>query len=211
MNEILDLLKGDTGKELINNASKQFGINKASVASVLGSAMPLILGAMENNASSVNGSEGLLKALGNPTHSSGGLLDNLGSIFNSGNIDEILGDGGNILAHVFDGQENNAANVLGKSNNIDIGSVMNIMKVAAPFVMSFLGKRASNSGVSNQTDLRGLLGGLLGNDKEIHQEMANKLQDFDNNDSSIDDIAGLITDYDKNSGSIGKILTDLFS
>ncbi len=211
MSGILDLLKSDMGKELINGASKEFGINKASVGSVLGSAMPLILGALNNNASSVNGSEGLLKALGDSRHSGGSILDNLSSILGGGNSSGLLTDGANILSHIFGGQEQNAATALGESNGINISSVMNIMKMAAPFVMGYLGNKAKDNNVSNQVDLKDLLGGLLGDDKDTHQEMANKIQDFENNDDTVGDIAELITKYDKKSGGIGNILSDLFS
>ncbi len=49
MSGILDLLNSSMGKELINGASKQMGLDKGSTASALSEAMPLILGAIKNN------------------------------------------------------------------------------------------------------------------------------------------------------------------
>jgi len=161
---------------------------------------------MKNNASSTDGSTGLLKALKNSNHSNGGMLDNLGSILGGSNIDDdVLTDGGNILGHVFGGQENNAASAVSKSSGIDLDSVMNIMKVAAPFVMSYLGKKISGHGISDQNQIGDLLGNLLGNNAGTQQDMASKLQDFDNNDFSIDDIAGLMTGGGKGGGLLGKL------
>ncbi len=209
MSGILDLLNSSMGKELINGASQQMGLSKANTASALGAAMPLILGAMKNNSSTSSGAAGLLGAMGNSNHQ-GGMLDNLGSILGGNNIDDnIMTDGGNILGHVFGGQEKNAANAISKSSGIDMSSAMNMMKVAAPFIMSYLGKQAVSNGVSDQNGLSGLLGGLLGNEEEAQQDMASKIQDFDNNDFSIDDIAGLMTGGGGSSilGSLGKLFS----
>jgi len=210
MSSILDLLGSSMGKELINGASQQMGLNKASTTSALSAAMPLILGAMKNNTSSTDGTAGLLKALGNSNHSGGGMLDNLAGILGGDGIDEsVLTDGGNILGHVFGGQENNAANAISKSSGIDMNSAMNMMKLAAPFIMSYLGKKAMSNNISDQDGISSLLGGLLGSESSTQQDMASKLQDFDNNDFSIDDIAGLMTGGGKSGsilGTIGKLL-----
>ncbi|MEN8125270.1 MAG: DUF937 domain-containing protein [Bacteroidota bacterium] len=206
MSDILDLLNSNMGKELINGTSKQMGLDKASTVSALGAAMPLILGAMKNNASSTDGAAGLLKALGNSNHSGGGMLENLGSILGGNNIDSnVLADGGNILGHVFGGQENNAANAVSKSSGIDLKAAMNMMKVAAPFIMSYLGKKTLSKGISDQNGIGDLLGGLLGNNANNQQDMASKLQDFDNNDLSIDDIAGMMTGGGKSGGILGAL------
>ncbi|MCK5677518.1 MAG: DUF937 domain-containing protein [Flavobacteriaceae bacterium] len=210
MSGILDLLNSSMGKELINGASQQMGLNKASTASALGAAMPLILGAMKNNSSTSSGAAGLLGALGNSSHN-GSMLDNLGSILGGSNIDDdVMTDGGNILGHVFGGQENNAASAISKSSGIDMNSAMNMMKVAAPFIMSYLGKQTMSNSVSDQNGLSGLLGGLLGNDGGTQQDMASKIQGFDNNDFSIDDIAGLMTGGGKSDnilGTLGKLFS----
>ncbi len=210
MSSILDLLNSSMGKELINGASQQMGLNKASTASALGAAMPLILGAMKNNASSSSGAAGLLGALGNSNHN-GSMLDNLGSILGGSNIDDdIMKDGGNILGNVFGGQEKNAASAISKSSGIDLNSAMNMMKVAAPFIMSYLGKKTTSNGVSDQNGITDLLGSLLGGDSSGQQDLASKIQGFDNNDFSVDDIAGLMTGGG-NSGNILNSLGKLFN
>ena len=60
MGGILDLLNSDLGKTLISGASKQFGQDEGKTANALGAALPLILGAMKNNASTPDGASGLL-------------------------------------------------------------------------------------------------------------------------------------------------------
>ena len=210
MSGILDLLNSDAGKQLINGASSQLGLDKANAASALGAAIPLILGGMQNNASTSSGAASLLGALGNSKHN-GGILDNLGSILGGSNIDdEVLTDGGNILGHVFGGQEQNAANAISKSSGIDLNAAMGLMKTAAPFIMGYLGKQAMSKGVSDQNGVSDLLGGLLGDDNDNQKDMASKLQGYDNNDLSIDDIAGLLTGGGNSGGLLGT-LGKLFS
>ena len=210
MNSILDVLNSSQGNDLIGGASKQLGLSKAQTASALESAMPLILAAMKNNSSTSDGAAGLLGALGSSKHS-GGMLDNLSSILGGSNIDDdILTDGGNILGHVFGGQQNNAADTISKSSGIDMNSAMNLMKVAAPFIMSYLGSKAKSSNVSDENGLSAMLEGLLGHNGNAMQDMASKLQGFDNNDFSIDDIAGLLSDGSKGAEGIGGMLKGLF-
>lgn len=210
MSIILDILNSSQGSDLINGVSQQLGLSKDQTASALGSAMPLILGAMKNNSSSSDGAMGLLGALSNPKHG-GGILENLSSVLGGSSIDDdVLTDGGNILGHVFGGQENNAAGAISKSSGIDMSSAISLMKVAAPFIMGYVGNKAKSSNIADGNGLSDLLGGLLGNSGNSMQDMASKLQGFDNNDFSLDDIAGLLSGGSNTSGGIGGILGNLF-
>ncbi len=211
MSAIFDLLNSSMGKELIGGVSKQMGLNKASTASALGSAMPMILGALGNNASSSGGAAGLLKALGGSNHSSGNMLDNLGSILGGSGIDDnVMKDGGNILGHAFGGQEGNAAEAVSKASGIDLGMASNLMKTAAPFVMGFLGKQMLKGNVTDQGGLQSMLGGLLGDDNDAQKDIASRVQGFENNDDTVNGLADLITGNNKKSGGIGDLLTGMF-
>ena len=207
MSGILDLLNSEMGQELVKGASSQMGMDDKSTSSALSAAMPLILGALKNNTGSVEGSEQLLGALQNSKHSSGSMLDNLGSILGGSEIDkDVMDDGGKILGHVFGGQENNAANALSKSSGIDMNSAMYLLKVAAPMVMSYLGKQTSQNNISDQGGISDLIGGLLGGQGADMSSMASLIQGFDGNDSSMDDIAGMLTGGSKSSGGLGDLL-----
>lgn len=208
---ILDLLNSDLGKTLISGASKQFGQDEGKTTNALSTALPLILGAMKNNASTPEGASGLLKALGNNKHS-GGLLDNLGSILGGSGVDEdVLSDGAGILGHVFGGKEQNVAQAVSKSSGIDLGSAMNILKVAGPLVMGALGKETRKQGVSDQNGIGDLLGGMLGGASNDQQSMITKLLDADGDGSVIDDIAGmLLGGGKKKKGGLGGLLGGLF-
>ena len=213
MASILDLLNSDIGKTLISGASQQLGQDKAKTTSALSAALPLILGAMKNNAKTPEGASGLLSALGNQKHS-GGILDNLGSILGGGGIDDdVMKDGAGILGHVFGGKEQNVASALSKSNGIDMGSAMNLLKVAAPVLMGFLGKESRQQGVSDQNGIGSLLGGMLGGGGEKEQSMITRLLDADGDGSVIDDIAGMVLGSggsSKKKSGLGGLLGSLF-
>jgi len=205
---ILELLNSPLGKNLIEGSSKQLGLSPETTASALGAAMPMILGAMKNNAVKPEGASGLLKAFGNEQHSSGSLLENLSSVLGGSGIDtNVLSDGSKILGHLFGGQQNNAAEVVGKSSGLDMNTAASLMKIAAPLVMAYLGKNAMQKGVSNEQGVMGMLDNFLGNDnKDQLLNSVAKIQDFDNNDDTTDDIAKVLSGLGGNSGILGGIL-----
>ena len=212
MANILDLLNSDLGKTLINGASQQLGQDKGKTTTALNAALPLILGAMKNNAKTPEGAAGLLSALGNEKHG-GGILDNLGSILGGGGIDkDVMQDGAGILGHVFGGKEQNVANAVSKSSGLDAGSAMNILKVAAPFIMGYLGKESRQQKVSDQNGVGNLLGGLLGGESNQQQSLVERLLDADGDGSVIDDIAGMVLGAggNKKSSGLGGLLGGLF-
>lgn len=211
MSGILDLLQGPMGKMLINGAGKQLGMGEAKAGSAIQTALPLILGAMKNNASSSDGAAGLLKALGKDTHS-GGILDNLSSVLGGGGIDDdVMQDGAGILGHVFGGKEENVAQAVSKSSGVDLGQAMNILKVAAPFIMGYLGKEKRSQGITDQNGIGDLLGGMLGGGQKQSQGLVNQLLDADGDGSIIDDVAGMLLSGDnKKKGSLGGLLGGLF-
>ena len=207
MSGISDLLYSDLGSQLVNGASNQLGLDKKSTVGALGSALPLILAAMKNNAVSAEGSQNLLGALGNSKHNSGGLMDNLSDILGGSSIDnDVLEDGGKILGHLFGGQEETAVGSISKSSGLNMDSSMNLLKVAAPFIMSYLGKKTLENKVNDQAGLDDMLGGLLGSQGTNMQSIASMIQGFDSNDSSLDDLAGSLSSGLGSDSGIGGML-----
>jgi hypothetical protein len=154
---ILDLLNSDLGKQIISGVGQQVGTNEKETSSVLSSALPALLGAMKNNASTQQGADGLLGALTSGKHD-GGLLDNLGGFLGGGDFSE----GGKILGHVLGNNQNAVQNNLSQSTGVSSDKVGSILSMAAPIVMSYLSKQTSQNNISSGNDLGGLLGGLLG-------------------------------------------------
>jgi len=191
MSGILDLLGSDLGKTIISGVAGSTGQAQDKTGSLLTMALPVLMQAMKNNASTPQGAEGLLGALSGKHD--GSILDNLGDLFGGGVNDDVVSDGGKILGHVLGGKQENVANALGQKSGLDSGAVGQILKVAAPILMGVLGKQAKQNNVSSASGLEGLLGGMMkGGSKEQEQSFLASILDADGDGSVIDDVAGMV-------------------
>ncbi len=208
MSGLLDLLGGPMGKQLIDGVSEQTGQPADKTADVLSMAMPLLLGAMKKNASDPQGASGLMNAL-NSKHS-GGILDNLGGLFQGGVNDSVLNDGAGILSHVLGNKQPIVENALSQKSGVDAGTVAQILKIAAPIVMGYLGRQKAQSNVSDADGLTSLLGSMLGGQPRQNQSLITSLIDADGDGSVLDDVAGMVLGTKKKKGGLGGMLGGLF-
>lgn len=157
MTGISDLLNSAMGKELVSSISEKTGISASQATNVVSSSLPALMGAMQSNLTSNDGTSGLLGALTSGKHD-GSILDNLGGFLSGGDFT----DGSKILGHVLGGNQDNMVQGLSSKTGVDSGIIAKILPMLAPIVMGYLGKQTKNNNVSNGTDLGGMLGGLLG-------------------------------------------------
>lgn len=207
---LLDLLNSDMGKTIISGVSSETGQSTDKTSNVLSMALPVLTQAMQRNASSSQGAEGLLNAL-NKKHD-GSILDNLGGLFSGGVDSNVTDDGSKILNHILGKKQQNVQNALSKQSGIDAGAIGNILKVAAPLLMGLIGKQSKQQNVNNSNDLTGMLGGLLsgGNKTQQDQSFLSSILDADGDGSVIDDVAGMVMGNNKKKGGLGGILGGLF-
>ncbi|WP_298896166.1 DUF937 domain-containing protein [uncultured Psychroserpens sp.] len=209
MSGILDLLNSDLGKTIISGVSNETRQPQNKTQDVLTMALPVLMKAMERNAATPQGAEGLMGAL--KGKHDGSILDNLGGLFGGGVNEEVKTDGDKILGHVLGNRRQGVEKIIGEKSGIDIGSVGNILKVAAPILMGVLGKQTRQNNVSSPNDLGGLLGGLLGgNSAQKEQGFLEKILDADGDGSVIDDVAGMVLGNSKKKGGLGGLLGGLF-
>ena len=211
MEGILDLLKSDMGRQIIAGVSNETHQPADKTASVLQMALPVLMGAMKRNASTPDGAAGLMGAL-NSKHD-GSILDNLGGLFGGGVNEEVKQDGMGILGHVLGGSQGNVANALSQKSGMDSQSVMNILQIAAPIILGYLGKQQRQQNVQSPDALTGLLGGLLGggNKQQKQQSLIESILDGDNDGSVIDDLAGMVlSGGSKKKSGLGGLLGGLF-
>ncbi|MCK0191168.1 DUF937 domain-containing protein [Arenibacter sp. F20364] len=208
MSGLLDLLSSPMGKQLISGVSGQTGQPENKTADVLSMAMPLLLGAMKKNVSSAQGAEGLMNALS--SKHDGGLLDDLGGLFGGGVDQSVIKDGAGILGHVFGGKQSNVENALSEKSGVDAGTVAQILKIAAPLVMAYLGRQKAQSNVSDANGLNSLLGSMLGGQPEQNQSLITTLLDADGDGSVLDDVAGMVMGTGKKKSGLGGLLGGLF-
>lgn len=208
MSGLLDLLSSPMGKQLINGVAQQTGQPENKTADVLSMAMPLLLGAMKKNVSSPKGAEGLMNALSSKHN--GSILDDLGGLFGGGVNKEVIDDGAGILGHVFGNKQKNVENALSQKSGLDAGSVANMLKIAAPIVMGFLGRQKAQSNVSDANGLNSLLGSMLGGQPQENQSLIMSLLDADGDGSVLDDVAGMVLGGNKKKGGLAGLLGGLF-
>ncbi len=208
---LMDLLDSDMGRQIISGVSGETGQSADKTASVLQMGLPILMGAMKRNAASPEGAAGLMGAL-NGKHD-GSILDNLSGLFGGGVDQAVKQDGMGILGHILGGSQNNVANALSNKSGMDSGSVMQILQVAAPILLGFLGKQQRQQNVSSQSGIGDLLGGLMGGGagQPKQQSLIESILDGDGDGSILDDVAGMVLGggSQKKSG-LGGLLGGLF-
>lgn len=162
----------------LQQVSQQLGVDSSQASKAIQTALPLLMGAMGNNASSPQGAQSLLNALqrdhlggGTDAPAGGGGFD-IGSILGSvlGGAGGNAGNGAGILGHVFGEQSPQAAQVLGQKTGLDSGKSSQLLAILAPIVMSFLAQRFAQQGNAGQlsqalgqeVQASGVAGGGLG-------------------------------------------------
>ena len=206
---ILDLLSSDLGKTIISGVAGSTGNDSNKTSSVLTMALPVLMKAMERNASTPQGAEGLMGALQGKHN--GSILDNLGGLFGGGVDDGVKQDGQKILGHVLGAKQQGVEKILGEKSGLDAGSVANILKVAAPILMGVLGNQAKQQNVSSSNGIGDLLGGMLGgNSAQKEQSFLESILDADGDGSVIDDVAGMVLGNASKKGGLGGLLGGLF-
>ena len=149
--DITNILGALTGNDTISEISKKFNIESNKVSSVISTALPTLIGAMQKNASTESGATALAKALSDHAGDAGSLISNLK------NVD--INDGAKILSHVLGGNLTSILSKIGKQTGTTDNQVSNILSSIAPSLLNILGK-LNNSGKGS--DLGGLLSVVLG-------------------------------------------------
>lgn len=199
------------GKQLVSGVAGQTGQPESKTADVLSMAMPLLMGAMKKNASTPGGAQGLMDALS--SKHDGGILDDLGGLFGGGVDQNVMDDGAGILGHILGSKQPQVENALSSKSGIDAGTISQILKIAAPIILGYLGKQTKQQNVNSPEGLNGLLGGLMGGGKTAakQQSLVETFLDSDGDGSVIDDLAGIaLNSGGKQKGGLGGMLGGLF-
>ena len=208
MSEILDLLNGDLGKQIAKGISTQTGSDQGKTIDVLSMALPVLTGAMQRNASTPEGAAGLLGAI--TGKHDGGVLDNLDSFFEGGVDDEVITDGSGILGHVLGTRQNNVQNALSKKSGLDSGTISQILTIAAPILLGYLGKQTKQKKINSQNEIGDLLNGLQGSKSAgKDQSFIESILDADGDGNVMDDIADMVSGG-KKKGGLGGLLGGFF-
>ncbi|MDQ2988334.1 MAG: DUF937 domain-containing protein [Pseudomonadota bacterium] len=162
--ELMAQLQGAPLQQL----AQQLGTGTEQTQQAVGAALPLMFGAMGQNAAQPQGADALFGAL-QRDHAGGGGFDLgglLGSLLGGGGAASASAapDGAAILGHIFGGNQQRAETGLGQATGLG-GNAGQLLKLLAPIVMAFLAQRVNAGGMD-----AGSLGQTLGQERERVQQ-----------------------------------------
>ena len=146
----------------------QLGIDPAQASTAIGTALPLLLGALGRNASQPEGAQALFGALQND-HAGMDIGSVLGAVLGGGQSRQTDGDG--ILGHIFGGQQQRAQAGIAQATGLQGGQASQLLKILAPIVMAYLAKRMFSQSGGAQQASPDVLGQVLGQEHaQIRQQ-----------------------------------------
>jgi hypothetical protein len=169
LESLMGMLSGDT----LSKISKQIGIPEDKAKQALPDVLGVLTGALAKESSQKQGAQSLSKAL-SEDHD-GSILNNLSDYISNYQS----GAGNGILSHTLGNSRPAVERGLSQKTGLDMGSIGNLLTMAAPLIMGMLGKTQRQNGLdasglsnilgqeSNQAqslipDLGGILGQILG-------------------------------------------------
>jgi hypothetical protein len=162
--DLTKVLLESLGNGGLSQIASSVGMDENKTSSAMGALVPVLLGAMSNNAKS-GGAEGLLGAL--DSDHDGSILDDIGG-FLGGNNSSRAANGSGILKHILGDKTETVSSGLAGKLGVDAGAIGKLLPILAPMIMGYLGKQkrsAGNSGFSSD-GIGDLLGQLAGGSKQ---------------------------------------------
>ena len=158
---LLDLITGNTGNQVAEQAENKFGISKNQIIALLVVAAPLVISYLKKKSENPDEADKLNAALDK---------DHDGSILN--NPAQALDreqEGDSILSHIFGGEKANVENQLSQNTGISMDKIGPVLATLAPVIMGYIGQQKQASNVTSGGGLGDLLGGILGNSSQQAQ------------------------------------------
>jgi len=158
---LLDLITGNTGNQVAEQAENKFGISKNQIIALLVVAAPLVISYLKKKSENPDEADKLNAALDK---------DHDGSILN--NPAQALDreqEGDSILNHIFGGEKANVENQLSQNTGISMDKIGPVLATLAPVIMGYIGQQKQASNVTSGGGLGDLLGGILGSSSQQAQ------------------------------------------
>jgi len=194
----MELLTSSVGSKLLGPASKFLGESESATNSAIGGILPSILGGLMDKSSGSAGAGELMDLF---SKSDDGLMDNVTDLFsggsNSGGISNLLSGGSSVLGLLFGNNKlGSLVDLVTSSSGMKKSSSSTLLKLAAPFIMSVVGKKVKSMGL----DALGLTK-LMGSQKD---HIASALPSGFGDALGISGLGGGL--LDKASGAIGDVV-----
>lgn len=138
LESLIGMLSGDT----LGKISKQVGVPEEKAKEALPDILAVLTGALAKNSSQQQSAQSLSNALAKDHD--GSILNNLSDYINNYKS----GEGDGILGHVLGGKRTALEQGLSKKTGLDMGTIANLLTMAAPLIMGALGKTQKQQGFS---------------------------------------------------------------
>jgi len=196
MNLLESLIGNDSGN-VVSELARQLGVGEDDARKAAGQLIPALGRAINNNASTDAGLDGLVNALDKGQHNN--YLDNLSSLGSQGTAQE----GNAILGHLFGSKDvsRNVANYGAQQSGLSSVLLKKALPILATLVMSSLSKKLLGRGNASSGNSGGIFGGsnnnrhgdVFGTGVASNQNrgMLAKFLDSDNDGSIMDDLLSL--------------------
>lgn len=186
---LLQEIEGSLSQEMIGEIAGQLGQDQDQTAKAVSAALPVLVSALAKNTEAPEGAESLNRAL---DKHDGSILDSLGGLFS----DPDSGEGGGILGHILGDRTSVVESAVSQIAGLDSSSSSSILKILAPIVLAYLGRKKQSE---PEMDAGGLADLLRQDREETHQrapkEMSvlESLLDRDNDGNVSDDLTQMGT------------------
>ena len=152
---LTDLITGGVGSSAISAIAKLLNIDESKAKWVVAAAVPLMVAALNyNSKKSAEKEQSLNNAL---DKHSGGILDQLGSLFGQGPTE----DDNKIVNHMFGRNTEVVKDSISSKTGISADKIGGALAILAPIVMGYLGKQKQDS-ASSGGGIGDLIGSVLG-------------------------------------------------
>ena len=123
----------------VDRIAEQLGVSQAQAQGAIAAALPLLVGALGNNASQPDGAQALHSAL--QEHAGGDVASVLGGVLGGamggagGGSNDTLG---RMLGHIFGGQQQEATQGIGQATGLGGDKTRMLLRILAPIVLAYL-------------------------------------------------------------------------
>ena len=140
---LLDMVKDQVSGSLVSNASKFLGESESGVSKALDGIFPALLGKMADTADDSNG---LSKLFDMAKGADTGILDNIDGLFSggAGNVAKLMNGGSGVLNLLLGNSTGGMIDKLAGFSGLKGSAASSLIKMAAPFLMSMVGKHIKN-------------------------------------------------------------------
>ena len=152
---LFEILGQALGGSNTDDISNQLGIEPSKADAAMSMAIPILVSALNRNASSPTGRQSLENAI-NRDHD-GGILDNIGGYLGGGGGGGI---GGGILGHILGGDRKQVESSIGRASGLDAATVGKLLVMVAPLILAALSR--ANQKTPPTTSINDILSGATG-------------------------------------------------